>query len=72
MNSCQRGRGLAAQTAPRGLQNHVSIAMGSQGELETELEIAFRQGWPVQEWRHLVTLLSRLGAMLDNLHDALD
>ena len=23
-------------------QNHVSIAMGSQGELETELEIAFR------------------------------
>ena len=54
-------------------QNHVSIAMGSQGELETDLEIAFRQGWLDREkWRHVVTLSARVGAMLDNLHDALD
>jgi four helix bundle protein len=53
-------------------QNHVSIAMGSQGELETDLEIAFRQGWlQREEWRHLVGLSSRVGRMLDNLHDAL-
>ena len=26
-------------------QNHVSIAMGSQGELDTQLEIAFRNGF---------------------------
>ena len=54
-------------------QNHVSIAMGSQGELETDLEIAFRQGWLDREqWRHLVRLSTRVGAMLDNLHDALE
>jgi four helix bundle protein len=54
-------------------QNHVSIAMGSQGELDTDLEIAFRQGWLNREqWRHLVALCARVGAMLDNLHDALD
>jgi carbamoyl-phosphate synthase large subunit len=54
-------------------QNHVSIAMGSQGELETELEIAFRQAWLEREkWRHLVSLCTRVGAMLDKLHDALD
>jgi len=54
-------------------QNHVSIAMGSQGELDTDLEIAFRQGWLNRErWRHVVALCTRVGAMLDNLHDALD
>lgn len=54
-------------------QNHVSIAMGSQGELETEFEIAFRQSWlDRRKWHHLVSLNTRVGAMLDNLHDALD
>lgn len=54
-------------------QNHVSIAMGSQGELETEFEVAFRQGWlNRRKWQHLVSLNTRVGAMLDNLHDALD
>jgi four helix bundle protein len=33
-------------------QNHVSIAMGSQGELETGMEIAFRNAWLAKdEWR---------------------
>jgi four helix bundle protein len=54
-------------------QNHVSIAMGSQGELDTDLEIAFRQGWlDRNKWQHVVSLCTRVGAMLDNLHDALD
>ena len=54
-------------------QNHISIAMGSQGELETDLEITFRQGWLDRaKWRDLVTLASRVGTMLNNLHDALD
>ena len=54
-------------------QNHVSIAMGSQGELDTDLEIAFRQCWlDRKKWEHLVTLCNRVGTMLDNLHDALD
>ncbi|MCC7126027.1 MAG: four helix bundle protein [Acidobacteria bacterium] len=53
-------------------QNHVSIAMGSQGELDTGLEIAFRQGWLDREsWKHLTALDTRVGRMLDNLHDAL-
>jgi 23S rRNA-intervening sequence protein len=54
-------------------QNHVSIAMGSQGELETDMEIAFRQGWLDRDnWRHLVMLSSRVGVMLDHFHDALE
>src|SRR5262245_64938049 len=54
-------------------QNHVSIAMGSHGELETECEIAFRQGWLNREkCRPLVSLCRRVGVMLDNLYDALD
>lgn len=54
-------------------QNHVSIAMGSQGELDTDLEIAFRQGWlDRRNSQHVVALCRRVGMMLDNLHDALD
>ena len=54
-------------------QNHVSIAMGSQGELETELEIAFRNGFLKREncarsWE----LCGRVGLMLNRLHDSLD
>jgi four helix bundle protein len=54
-------------------QNHVSIAMGSQGELETQLEIAFRVG-TLDRTRcaELVDLNTRVGIMLDRLHDALD
>jgi four helix bundle protein len=54
-------------------QNHVSIAMGSQGELDTELEICFRNGFLKRE--NCVTTLElcwRVGTMLTRLHDALD
>lgn len=54
-------------------QNHVSIAMGSQGELETQLEIAFRVGTLDRaRCAELVDLNRRVGLMLDRLHDALD
>jgi len=54
-------------------QNHVSIAMGSQGELETEFEVAFRNHLLDRDrCQALVDLNRRVGVMLDRLHDSLD
>jgi carbamoyl-phosphate synthase large subunit len=54
-------------------QNHVSIAMGSQGELETQMEVAFRNNLLVrEEHQEMVVLCERVGAMLNRLHDSLD
>ena len=54
-------------------QNHVSIAMGSHGELETQLEVCFRNGFlNREEWKNLELILMRVRLMLDRLHDALD
>ena len=54
-------------------QNHVSIAMGSQGELDTELEIAFRNGFLKREsCARSLELCGRVGLMLNRLHDSLD
>jgi carbamoyl-phosphate synthase large subunit len=54
-------------------QNHVSIAMGSQGELDTELEIAFRNGFLKHEnCARSLELCGRVGLMLNRLHDSLD
>jgi four helix bundle protein len=54
-------------------QNHVSIAMGSQGELDTELEICFRNGYLKREdCARTLALCSRVGTMLDRLHDSLE
>ena len=53
-------------------QNHVSIALGSQGELETEIEIAKRQGFMSQEsCQRMFGLIDRVGAMLYRLHESL-
>ena len=53
-------------------QNHVSIAMGSQGELETELEICFRNGLlKRQDCVPALELMGRVGPMLDRLYDSL-
>jgi len=54
-------------------QNHVSIAMGSHAELETQLEICTRNQFlnPTQ-CQNAVALLNRAGALLERLHDALD
>jgi four helix bundle protein len=54
-------------------QNHVSIAMGSQGELDTELEVAFRNGFLAREnCSKAIALCGRVGLMLNRLHDSLD
>ena len=54
-------------------QNHVSIAMGSQGELDTQLEIAFRNGFLKREnCARTLELCGRVGLMLNRLHDSLD
>jgi carbamoyl-phosphate synthase large subunit len=54
-------------------QNHVSIAMGSQGELDTQLEIAFRNGFLKREnCVRTLELCGRVGLMLNRLHDSLD
>ena len=54
-------------------QNHVSIAMGSQGELDTQLEIAFRNGFLAREkCVRTLELCTRVGQMLTRLHDSLD
>jgi four helix bundle protein len=54
-------------------QNHVSIAMGSHGELDTQLEVCFRNDFLRRDdWKNLGTLLMRVRLMLDRLHDSLD
>ena len=54
-------------------QNHVSIAMGSHGELETELEICFRNGLLLREEAiKALELMRRVGPMLDRLYDSVD
>ncbi len=46
-------------------QNHVSIAMGSHGELETQLEVSFRNDFLSRATnKDLLILLDRVGAML--------
>jgi four helix bundle protein len=53
-------------------QNHVSIAMGSHAELETQLEVCFRNQFLAREsWKDLTTRLMRVRLMLDRLHDSL-
>ena len=54
-------------------QNHVSIALGSQGELETQVEIALRQKFlDPAAGQTILALSDRVGAMLYRLHESLD
>jgi four helix bundle protein len=54
-------------------QNHISIALGSQGELETEIEIARRNQFMTQEaCARMTGLIDRVGAMLYRLHESLE
>ena len=53
-------------------QNHVSIAMGSHAELETQLELCFRnQFLDSSANQRTNSLLNRIGPMLVRLHDSL-
>jgi len=52
--------------------NHVSIALGSHGEVETYVEIAFRLGFLSEEARDALDRdLGSLGRLLNALHDSL-
>jgi len=52
--------------------NHVSIALGSHGELETCVEIAFRLGYvDAAERAALIDLSDRVGQMLNGLFRSL-
>lgn len=54
-------------------QNHVSIALGSQGELETEIEIASRNSFmQVASCEKVLKLTDLVGAMLFRLHGSLN
>ena len=53
-------------------QNHISIAMGSHAELETELEICFRNRFLDRSAnQETIRLLNRVGPLLERLHDSL-
>ena len=54
-------------------QNHISIALGSQGELETQVLICERNSFMTPEsCREVLALIDRVGAMLYRLHDSLE
>ena len=54
-------------------QNHVSIAMGSSGELDTELEVCFRNDLLRRnDCKEITAMLNRVRPMLGRLHDSLD
>lgn len=62
---CRKDRGQA-------FQNHVSIAMGSAGELDTELEVCFRNRLLRRDdCRDICAMLNRVRPMLRRLHDSL-
>lgn len=54
-------------------QNHVSIAMGSGGELDTELEVCFRNDLLRRsDCKEITGLLTRVRPMLRRLHDSIE
>ena len=64
--------GWCRKDRTQAFQNHVSIAMGSAGELDTELEICFRnQLLKREDCRDVTALLGRVRPMLRRLHDSL-
>ncbi len=53
-------------------QNHISIAMGSHAELETQLEICFRNRFlDPSTTVGTINLLNRAGQLLERVHDSL-
>ena len=53
-------------------QNHLSIAMGSRGELDTELEICFRNGLMRREdSKDLIRQLDRARPLLVRLYESI-
>src|SRR6476620_8766618 len=64
--ACRRG-------STRAYLNHVSIALGSQGELETCIEIAVKQTYVSDATREkLIALVASTGRLLNGLYKALE
>lgn len=58
-----------SRRATRAYRNHVGIAMGSQAELDTLVEVALRLGYASRtELGPLLSLLTRVGQMLGGLY----
>jgi four helix bundle protein len=54
-------------------QNHVSIAMGSHAELDTQFEVCFRNGFLDRaKCQTVIALINRTAPLLERLHDSLD
>jgi four helix bundle protein len=65
--------GWCRKTRTQAYQNHVSIAMGSSGELDTELEICFRNSLLKRDdCKEVTAMLNRVRPMLGRLHASLD
>jgi four helix bundle protein len=70
---CNVAEGYRRKGRTSAYQNHISIALGSQGELETEIEIAQRNGFMSPEsCQGLLDHADRVGAMLYRLHESLN
>jgi four helix bundle protein len=53
-------------------QNHISIAMGSRGELDTELEVCFRNGFLHRaDADEICKLMDRVRPLLTRLYEAI-
>ena len=64
--------GWCRKDRTQAFQNHVSIAMGSAGELDTELEVCFRNNLLKRDdCREISAMLNRVRPMLRRLHDSL-
>ena len=58
----------ARRKRPKVNLHHLNIALGSQGELEVQIEIAFRLGYRERaEYERIQARVSRVGRMLNGL-----
>ena len=58
----------ARRKRPKANLNHLEIALGSQGEVDVQLEIAFRLGYCERaEYERIQARVSRVGRMLNGL-----
>jgi four helix bundle protein len=58
----------ARRRRPKANLNHLEIALGSQGELDVQLEIAFRLGYcELADYQRIQERVSRVGRMLNGL-----
>ena len=70
-NSCKSGR-RSLPSHDQGYANHVSIAIGSHGELETCVELSWRLGFlSVEERVRILAVSDTVGRLLNGLYRVL-